>query len=709
MGELTDAIADRIDALRRGGPGAAAAFLQRLPLIAAAAAGTGPMSQYGRVLGHRLGRPAPVADIGGLARLIADPMVVAVALMSATRIEQQLAQLAHFHGGTLGREEALQMIGADPDALDRGASGLAELFLSNPKAGWISLRPGVADQVRLPGIRVRDTADFMMSDQIASILRRLGVMPLPGRKSDRIAALEAALRDRGIVERAIASLDSEDQARMAKVLKRGHVGLDELGSRYDSYRGRGSVHTLASMGLIGYSHVDDTAWVWLDVVAAIGGANLFSDWSEPQFTSRPLADSMRPVIPSVIGRLDQMLDHWATNPPQGLKAGGIGVRPVRAAAKALRATPAEIGLLTVFAAEEGLVAPVVTARRGRGRNQTVDEQWHPTTERDEWRAAPPAHRWARLVRWWLESLQLSASGETVERYQWESPQLNRPLTRSVFLQDLSALEPGEALDQADLRAKLVFDHCGLFAPAVVDQLIAEARILGLVPVQGPVGLTAAGRLLVAGAEALEDVLGDAAASFTVQADHSVVAPPDIHPDVAAQLDRIGHLESDAGARIYRITPEDTVRALDAGWTAETILGFLADHSTVPVPQNVERTIRDAADRHGKLQVGSAATWVASDDPAALVRALAVKAARLESITPTLAVSELPRDKVLDALRAKGLAPAERVDATPQVQSVGRGLRLVDTKPIRLVLQGPDEIDALARRLCPGRAGAWPTR
>jgi hypothetical protein len=441
------------------------------------------------------------------------------------------------------------------------------------------------------------------------------------------------------------------------------------------------------------------------VVAAIAGAGLFPDWSEPRFTRRRIADSTRPVIPSVVGRLDRVLDHWATNPPPGLKVGGIGVRSVRATAKALRATPAEIGLLTVFAVEEGLVAPVVTARRGRGRNQTVDEEWRPSTARDEWRAATPARRWARIVRWWLESLQLDASGEAVERYQWQTPQLDRPLTRSVFLEDLNALEPGEAFDEAELRAKMVFDHHGLFHPVVVEQLVGEARILGLVPAQGPVGLTHAGRLLVSGVEALEAALGDAAASFTVQGDHSVVAPPDVHPDLAAQLERISHLESDAGARIYRITPEDTVRALDAGWTAETILEFLVDHSTVSIPQNVERTIRDAADRHGRLQVGSAATWVASDDPAALTRAVAVKAARLESITPTLAVSALPRDKVLAALRAKGLAPAERTDPAPEVESVRRGLHVVDDKPIRLVLQRPEEIDAMAHRLCGGGGAA----
>jgi hypothetical protein len=173
--------------------------------------------------------------------------------------------------------------------------------------------------------------------------------------------------------------------------------------------------------------------------------------------------------------------------------------------------------------------------------------------------------------------------------------------------------------------------------------------------------------------------------------------------LVGDLERIAHLESDAGARIYRITPEDTVRALDGGWTLDRVIAFLADHSTVAIPQNVERTIRDAAERHGRLQVGAAATWVASDDPTLLVRALGVKAARLEGITPTLAVSSLPSEKVLESLRAKGLAPAERVNARPQTPSP----TIPSSRPrhdggARLALLAPDEIEALARRLYPVR-------
>jgi hypothetical protein len=374
---------DRLHALHSGGPEAIATVLRRLPIIGAAAAGMGPLSGRTGGLGGLWSGGAPVTTLDGLARLLADPVVVRITLLAANRIEQQLAQVAYFHGGSLAREEALRIISADPGLLDSAADGLAGLLLSDPAMAWVALRPGVAEQIWLPGVRVRDYADSMVSEQLAGILRRLG-LPVPGTKWQRVDALEKALRTREVVEAAIGALGPQEREHLSILLKRGQVGIYELGYDHQGYRGSRTVAQLASVGLVGFSPYDQTAWVWLDVVAALGGAGLFTDWATPEVSMRPVIPAARALIPPVVGRLDQLLDHWGSGPPQGLKAGGIGVKPVRAAAKALRATPVEIGLLTCFAVEEGLLAPVTTARRGRGRNQSIDEEWRPTTACDDW-------------------------------------------------------------------------------------------------------------------------------------------------------------------------------------------------------------------------------------------------------------------------------------------------------------------------------------
>src|SRR5205823_7031846 len=126
-------------------------------------------------------------------------------------------------------------------------------------------------------------------------------------------------------------------------------------------------------------------------------------------------------------------------------------------------------------------------------------------------------------------------------------------------------------------------------------------------------------------------------------------------ELAAELERFAAPESDAGARILRITDESVAGALDAGLPGNEIVAFLLKYSTVGVPPNVERTITDAVARHGRLRSGAAATWLQSDDAALIARAVAVKPAQLTVLTPHVAVSPLPEVKVLDALAAKQVA------------------------------------------------------
>jgi Helicase conserved C-terminal domain len=278
-----------------------------------------------------------------------------------------------------------------------------------------------------------------------------------------------------------------------------------------------------------------------------------------------------------------------------------------------------------------------------------------------------------------------------------------PLARAALIKTLADLPEGEGLAVDDLTARLVFDNVGLMAPAIVNQLVNEARVLGLVPGDGPVGLTPSGRMLLAGIQALETMTGGGPRQFTVQPDHTIIAPPDLDAEVIADLERFTSLESEAGALIYRITTEDTVRALDSGWTADEILEFLAQGSSVPVAQNVARTITDAADRHGRITVGSSATWVACDDSVLLANAVAVKSAKLVAVNPTLAVSELPPEKVLAALRARGLAPREQSSGEPESAPTPSYLPAIELRD--RLLPNSDDIAALAARVMQGEEPA----
>jgi hypothetical protein len=135
----------------------------------------------------------------------------------------------------------------------------------------------------------------------------------------------------------------------------------------------------------------------------------------------------------------------------------------------------------------------------------------------------------------------------------------------------------------------------------------------------------------------------------------VIAPPDLDAEVAARLQAMAEVESAHGAQVLRITDASVGVALGRGMTGEEIVEFLRTHSSVGVPQNVERTITDAVARHGLLRSGAAGTWLCCDDVALLARAVSVKAAKLTLLAPTVAVSPLAEPKVIDALAAKKVA------------------------------------------------------
>jgi hypothetical protein len=261
-----------------------------------------------------------------------------------------------------------------------------------------------------------------------------------------------------------------------------------------------------------------------------------------------------------------------------------------------------------------------------------------------------------LVERWATSAVLPVGDKPIERHEHGYPDAMRPLIRNLLLNALYALPVGSGCNESEFAAWFADAYPVLVSPRIVHQLVAEARFLGVVD-EGLVSLTPLARAWLTG-EDLGEVVGRGPTEFIVQADHTVIAPPDLDPEVASVLSQIAQLESTAGAHTYRIDDRSLLSALDSGSDAEQMLSFLAEHSSTPVPQVVARTVTDAAARHGSLSIGSASTWVASEDPTVISRAIAVKAAKLTLVSPTVAVSDHPRTKVMTALRAAGLVPLE---------------------------------------------------
>ena len=163
------------------------------------------------------------------------------------------------------------------------------------------------------------------------------------------------------------------------------------------------------------------------------------------------------------------------------------------------------------------------------------------------------------------------------------------------------------------------------------------------------------------------MVGEQASTAIVQADLTVVAPPDLRHDLSVRLALLAEIESDSAAVVYRLSPERITRAVQAGDTADDIIGFLSELSPVPVADTVERLVIAAAARAGRVRVIAASTVVIVTDAADLTAACSVKSAKLTAVSDTVAVSEVAASKVTAALEKKGLTPHAVVDTTQRTR------------------------------------------
>jgi hypothetical protein len=198
--------------------------------------------------------------------------------------------------------------------------------------------------------------------------------------------------------------------------------------------------------------------------------------------------------------------------------------------------------------------------------------------------------------------------------------------------------------------------------SLIRGVLAEAELLGLV------GSGALSQLGSAFAEDDPDaalaILGEhlpaALNHVLLQADLTAVAPGYLAPALTEKLLVMADAEGRGPATIYRFSAASIKRALDEGYDAAGLLAFLREHSATAVPQPLEYLVEDTASRHGSLRVGQAASFIQSDDEAALRELLAgPKAAQLglARLSPTVLTSSAPPRELAAALKNLGLSPS----------------------------------------------------
>jgi Helicase conserved C-terminal domain len=343
-------------------------------------------------------------------------------------------------------------------------------------------------------------------------------------------------------------------------------------------------------------------------------------------------------------------------PHRLLRAGGLGTRDMAALGRTLDSSAAHAGFVLECAAAAGLVAP--------GSNLCL----LPTAGFDRWLGHDSAVRWRIVADAWLtvDRLPSRASEPGAHVLGPEAENRGAADLRTTLLRIACHAGTARVLDLEQLTAALSWRRPrvargGPGPGTLVDWVWREATWLGLVSLGC---MSSFGPALLDPEEPLPAELAELFPApvdqLVIQTDLTAVAPGPLPHRIARELRLLADQESRGGAGVYRFGPASLRRGFDAGWSAGEIHAWLEQHSATGVPQPLRYLVDDVARQFGSIRVGSAETYLRSDDPAQTAALLAHPESAylgLREIAPGVLVSNADTYEVVSVLRAAGLNPA----------------------------------------------------
>ncbi|MBA3369196.1 MAG: helicase-associated domain-containing protein [Geodermatophilaceae bacterium] len=410
---------------------------------------------------------------------------------------------------------------------------------------------------------------------------------------------------------------------------------------------------------------DSTVELPREIGLAVRGAAPFG---VPRLRPVPAAGQVEPAtldkltagaILGVLQNVEDLLAALDVDQAGVLRSGGIGVREHRRLARAAHVSEASAARLLEISLAAELIG---IARDG--------EHWLPTRMLDVWLEQPLAERWATLAGAWLRTSRQpglagrrDSAGRTLAPLSPELIRHGAPATRRAVLSPLALTAPGTSWPADELLALVTWTapRRGPEFASAARSVLEESRLLGILAADA---LTGPGRALLTGAGDLErtvaTVLPPLIDYVLIQPDLSAVAPGPLQPELSRSLALVADVESSGGATVFRLSDASLRRSLDAGWSAQDLHSFFARHSRTPVPQTLTYLIDDIARRHGGLRVGTASTYLRSDDETLIAQVTADRRLTdfgLRLLAPGVLISTAEPDEVLQALRSAGYAPA----------------------------------------------------
>ncbi|MFS2088635.1 helicase-associated domain-containing protein [Paenarthrobacter nicotinovorans] len=392
------------------------------------------------------------------------------------------------------------------------------------------------------------------------------------------------------------------------------------------------------------------------------------------------------AIAETLRLANELLFAVREQPLTTLRSGGVGVRELRRLAESIRLGVHETAILLELCALSGLL------------RLDVDSSTWIQPPSLEWLSLPRQEQWLWLVNAWLASERApslvgqpltgpssstahhGAAGTTINALSAEAQRPDAPVVRRRVLEILNELTVEAAAPDGKapvLDARAVLQRAEWAQPrmsrrfsSLVRGILDEAALLGLM---GSGALTQLGSAIAdAQPEQAITILGEhlpaAVNHILLQADLTAVAPGYLAPELSETLLLMADAEGQGPASIYRFSAITIRRALDAGQDAESLLAFLREHSATEVPQPLAYLIQDTASRHGRLRIGTSASFIQSDDETAisdLLQEARTSVLSLVRIAPTVLTSSASPRETARVLRELGLSPAVQ-EAEPAV-------------------------------------------
>lgn len=368
-------------------------------------------------------------------------------------------------------------------------------------------------------------------------------------------------------------------------------------------------------------------------------------------------------IAELLREITALQEATKTQPLSTLRSGGVGIRVLRPLAQQLNIELPRLSLLLELAAAAGIIFL-----------DADTSTWLPAVER--WPNSR-AQQWGQLSQAWLRldrapallGQPLPGGQGTINALAAEARRADAPQLRSLLLHTLEMLSETSATQVETVDAEALFDNAQWERPRLWRRMgklgagiLAEAELLGLT---GSGALTDFGRLFIndqqeAAVQALEQQLPAAIDTILLQADLTAVAPGYLEPTLSAELALIAEREGHGPAATYRFSAASLRQAFDAGRTPQSIIDFLATHSSTVIPQPLEYLINDTAQRHGALRIEASSSIVRSSDEAmiaALLHDPTLTALRFRELAPGLLSSSASPAELARTLRGLGYSPA----------------------------------------------------